>query len=186
MITFRPSTIAIAAALALAGCASHNEPTPAGVAMSAISSTTHNPIAAYSDYETRDQLAEGIDRAGIAAMAIGNYYGIYGKFPESTAQAESVEPWYAPKFDGPEGQRNEHVGSVTVGTAPGRITVVWSRGALAGEALVLVPDPAGRPCFRLDIASTTVPVAALAHANIGDRCYDDIDLHEAALAAPAW
>ena len=174
-------TVAIASALALVGCTLH----PASTAVAAtLSPATHNPVAEYSD--PSEQLADGLYHAGLAAMAIENYYVVYGKLPASTDQAESAEPWYAPKFDSPEAQRNVDADSVEVGPAPGVVTVTWARGELAGKSLALVPE---RPsalnpiCFRVN-ASTTVPAATLAPANIVNRCLDDNSLHEAVLGMP--
>jgi len=160
----------IIAALALAGCTSHTAPSPVTNTLSALSPATHNPVAAYSDYETSSQLAEGLFLAGIAEGDIRDYHDEKrGKLPTNAAQAKSVEPHNYPKFDAP----GKYVGSVAVGPTPGVVTVEWARGALAGESLVLVPERPGGSnpylCFRVD-ASTTVPVETLALVKIVNEC----------------
>jgi len=157
------------AALALAGCTSHPASTPVEKALAVVSPTTHNPIAAYSDYETRSQLAEGLYLAGIAQLDVGDYfYGHDGKLPTSGAQARSVETPNYPKFDAP----GKYVGSVSVGPAPGVVTVEWARGALAGKSIVLLPVRGEQLCWRVG-PSTTVPAGTLASANIVGECRSD-------------
>ena len=158
-------SIAAIAALALAGCTSH--PAPTAVA-AALSSAVPRPLDSYHEYEARSQLAEGLWLGGIAQMDVGYYFGLAGdgvRMPTSNAQAESAAGASQPKFDAP----GKYVDSVTVGPAPGVVTIVWTRGLLAGKQLVLVPvrPTAAHPSLNWKIgASTTVPANVLAHATI--------------------
>ncbi|MBN8736372.1 MAG: pilin [Xanthomonadales bacterium] len=165
------SVLVLAVLAALGGCSGggNNAASAPAVAAAVLPHATHDPVAEYNQYRTTSQLAEGLMLAGSATMAINTYYGIHGKLPTSDAQAESVEPRSAPKFSGP----GKYVGSVAVGPEPGVITVGWASGVLEGKILVLLPKRAGRLCWKVDTASTTVPADALAHANIVGKCYDD-------------
>lgn len=161
-------TVAIASALALAGCTSHAPSNPVEQALGVAPRATQDPVAGYHQYQVTSQLAEGLMLAGRASMDIDDFYGIRGKLPMSIAQMESVlhdTPAY--------GSPGKYVGSVVIGPTPGKITVLWSNGALAGKTLDLLPKLGNRLCFRVDTASTTVPADALAHANVVDACHDN-------------
>jgi len=155
---------ALAATALLAGCSSRSSPAP-GVTPAAVA---HDPVVAYSQYQTTSQLAEGLARAGVAALDVGYYRAAHGKLPTDNTQAESAGS-EGPAFSG----SGKYVQSVTVGPAPGRITVLWSHGKLAGESLVLSPAQQGPSyCYRVDPA-TTVPAAVLAHATIVNKCQSE-------------
>lgn len=111
----------------------------------------------YAAYVVRSQYAAGVVGYDTAAMAITEYYEKTGKLPADNQDAGLSAPT---AMVGNQGMARD-VGSVTVGSAPGVITVKWSGGALAGRALVLTPrlpdNSRPRLCWKVDPKATTVP-----------------------------
>lgn len=164
------TTVAIAAAITLAGCTSHPAPTPVAKAVSALTPSIHDPVAEYNQYRATSQLASGLLSAGMVAEEVKNYYEIHDKLPAGARTARAGDARKAAKFEGPGGP----AGSVSIGPAPGVITVTWASGVLAGKTLVLEPVRMKRDpylCWKVG-AATTVRADVIAHATVPNRCND--------------
>lgn len=105
----------------------------------------------------RGQYADGIAGADAASDAIRARYALSpGELPTSNAAAGLAAPDALPAIDG----IGRYVGSISIGPAPGAITVTWVRGALAGDKLAIVaaipPDSSPMLCWKVDETTTTV------------------------------
>ena len=162
--------LAALVALALTGCTSHTPSNPVEQALGVAPRVPKDPVAGYHQYQVTSQLAEGLYDAGVAVGDIHGYFDIRGKLPTSAEMAESVESRDVDRLREAL-LAGKYVERAAIGPAPGVVTVTWGGGALAGKTLVLLPELGNRLCFRVDSASTTVPAATLAHANIVNECH---------------
>lgn len=167
------SVLGLACFAALGGCSggggNSDARTPAAAAV--LPHASHDPVTEYNQYRTTSQLAAGLLSAGMVAEEVKNYYEIHDKLPASDVQAGAVDTRRAAEFDGPGGGP---AGSVSIGPAPGVITVTWASGVLAGKTLVLEPVRMKRDpylCWKVG-AATTVRADVIAHATVPNRCND--------------
>lgn len=88
-------------------------------------------LPAYQDYVARSQVAEGFSVATGARVAIAEFYGDKGAFPNGNAEAGMASPGSL---------SSRHVASVTVGAADGSIAILFSGTAnsrISGKTLTM-------------------------------------------------
>jgi type IV pilus assembly protein PilA len=93
-------------------------------------------ISQYQDYVIRSQVSEGSSLADGTKTAVAEFYNNYGRFADDNESYGLSDPVSI---------SGKYVTSVDVGTAPGKITVLFDQGSahtnIQGTNLVFSPIP---------------------------------------------